>query len=211
MSGSFASAFSELHFQSAKYRPRWASWPTIVRGERFLRSSAILKRSQASQSVTPSLQASTGSSPRSTARLSAADVILLSEIPASVLRALARASAALIWVAEPTRTRSALEAKSSESDLSLSDSWAAANLRVGRSNRSGRPSSNIQGLRRQGPGPCPGPASHAACELTRMRRTFSLAAADRGRVTVSTPFLNVALALSRSIPRGRPMRRSKRP
>jgi hypothetical protein len=34
---------------------------------------------------------------------------------------------------------------------------------------------------------------------------------DRGSATVSTPFLNVAVALSRSIPRGRPMRRSKRP
>ncbi len=57
----------------------------------------------------------------------------------------------------------------------------------------------------------PGPARHAASPLIGMRRTFSFATSDRGSVTVSTPLLNVALALSRSIPRGRLMRRSKRP
>ena len=56
-----------------------------------------------------------------------------------------------------------------------------------------------------------GPRHHAALPLIGMRRTSSFAASVFGRVTVSTPFLKLALALSRSMPFGRPMRRSKRP
>lgn len=57
----------------------------------------------------------------------------------------------------------------------------------------------------------PGRPCQAALPLIGMRRTFFLAASVRGSRTVSTPFLNVAFACSRSIPCGRLMRRSKRP
>ncbi|TWH97769.1 hypothetical protein IQ35_00369 [Sphingobium wenxiniae] len=56
-----------------------------------------------------------------------------------------------------------------------------------------------------------GPRRHAALPLIGIRRTSSFAASVFGRVTVSTPFLKLALAWSRSTPLGRPMRRSKRP
>src|SRR3546814_1404276 len=54
-----------------------------------------------------------------------------------------------------------------------------------------------------------GPDRHAALPLTGMRRTFSFAASVLGRVTVNTPFLNVAFAWSRSTPLGSPIRRSR--
>jgi hypothetical protein len=55
------------------------------------------------------------------------------------------------------------------------------------------------------------PSRHAAWALTGMRRAFSLAAADFGKVTVIRPLRNVAPTLSLSIPRGSSIWRSKWP
>src|SRR3546814_8685203 len=57
----------------------------------------------------------------------------------------------------------------------------------------------------------PGLSHDAAPPLIGIRRTLSSGLSERGTVTVRTPFLNVALALSCSTPFGRLIRRSKRP
>lgn len=88
--------------------------------------------------------------------------------------------------------------------------WLGPDLRL--SLAAGAPTSRqIPTGWRPGPGPRSRPGRHAALPLTGMRRIFSFAASVFGRVTVSTPFLKLASALSRSTPFGRPMRRSKRP
>lgn len=50
-----------------------------------------------------------------------------------------------------------------------------------------------------------------ALPLIGIRRTLVFAASVFGRITVSTPLRKVAFAFSRSMPCGRPIRRSKRP